>query len=274
MKQLCQLLLFYFTTLLFSTDAIAQPPIRALIDAENNFAAFTAAHTIKEGFLHYMDSTAVVFQQGKAKNGMEYYGNAPAGKAVLFWQPAFSVLSASGDLGMNTGPYTLKPSSKDTIVARGNFSSIWKKNKAGEFKLLIDLGNSYKATHPPIQSVREISLHGAFPASNYADILSWEDGLNQAIQTKGWEAVLPHLHSAVHFNLSGQLPVNGPTAVMEALRKSPVSGEMKSMDGEISKAGDLAYVYGSVVHNARTGNYLRVWIRENNQWKLVLQTMD
>ncbi|WP_428659965.1 hypothetical protein [Runella sp.] len=274
MKQLCHLLIAGLLPGIFALTAVAQKPIQALINVENQFATFTSTHSIKEGFLKYLDSSGVVFNQGKTINGIEYYRKAPDKSPVLFWQPSFSVISASGDLGMNTGPYTVKSPQKDSVVARGNFSSIWKKNSAGEFKLLIDLGNAYKEPHSPVTAVKEISLQHSFSNSNYKDALSLEESINQSITSNGWNALLPHLHSTAHFNLPGKQPINDQKILKETLQKLPLPGTLKVLDGGISKAGDLAYVYGSVASGTKTGNYLRLWIKENNNWKLILQTLD
>lgn len=274
MKQLCHLLIAGLLMGISALTAVAQKPIQALIDVETQFAAFTSTHSIKEGFLKYLDSAGVVFNQGKTINGLEYYRKAPDNSPVLFWQPSFSVISASGDLGMNTGPYTVKPSPKDSVVARGNFSSIWKKNNAGEFKLLIDLGNAYKEPHSPVTALKELSLQHSFSNSNYNDVLSLEERINQSIFTKGWNALLPYLHPSAHFNLPGKQPIHDQNILKETLVRLPVQGAMKLLDGGISKAGDLAYGYGSVTSDTKTGNYLRLWIKENNNWKLILQTLD
>jgi hypothetical protein len=259
--------------LVFGT-ARAQKSIQKLIDTEKQFAAYTSTHSIKEGFLMFLDSTGVVFNQGKVLNGMDFYQKAPAKSPVLFWEPSFSVISASGDLGLNTGPYTVRATPKDSVIARGNFSSIWKKNNAGEFKLLIDLGNSYTKTHAPVSTVNEISLHQSFANANYDEIMTLEEAINQAIATKGWRSLSPYLHPSAHFNLPGKSPVITQERVLEELSELSNQVTLTALNGGISKAGDFAFMYGSVTHSAKTTSYLRVWIKDKNDWKLILLTLD
>ena len=38
----------------------------------------------------------------------------------------------------------------------------------------------------------------------------------------------------------------------------------------IASAGDLAYAYGTLEAGGKTGNYLRVWKKETDTWKIVL----
>ena len=252
----------------------AQKPIQKLIDTEKQFAAYTSTHSIKEGFLRFLDSTGVVFNQGKVLNGMDFYQNSPAKSPVLFWEPSFSVISASGDLGLNSGPYTVRATPKDSVIARGNFSSIWKKNNSGEFKLLIDLGNSYTETHPPVSTVNEISLQQSFVNANYDEIMTLEKAINQTIVTQGWRSLSSYIHPYAHFNLPGKSPVITQKRVLEELSDWSNQASLKALNGGISKAGDFAYVYGSVTHSNKTTSYLRVWIKDKNDWKLILLTMD
>ncbi len=254
--------------------ARAQKPIQNLIDTEKQFAAFTSTHSIKEGFLRFLDSTGVVFNQGKVINGIDFYQKAPAQSPILFWEPSFSVISSSGDLGVNTGPYTVRATPKDSVIARGNFSSIWQKNNAGEFKLLIDLGNSYTETHAPVLKVNEITLPQSFSNANYHEIMALEEAINQAITSQGWHSLSPYVHPSAHFNLSGKSPVIAQKRVLEELSRLSNQATLKALSGGLSKAGDFAYVYGIVTHSNKTSSYLRVWIKDKNDWKLILLTLD
>ncbi|AXE17201.1 hypothetical protein DR864_05350 [Runella rosea] len=274
MKPLRYLTLTFLLMGLVFVTACAQKPIQKLIDTEKQFAAYTSTHSIKEGFLMFLDSTGVVFNQGKVLNGMDFYQKAPAKSPVLFWEPSFSVISTSGDLGVNTGPYTVRATPKDSVIARGNFSSIWKKNNAGEFKLLIDLGNSYTETHAPVSTVNEIILQKSFSNASYNEIMVLEESINQAITSQGWRSLSPYIHPSAHFNLPAKSPVITQKQVLEELSKLSNQATLKALNGGISKAGDFAYVYGSVTHSSKTTSYLRVWIKDKNDWKLILLTLD
>ena len=163
--------------------AYAQKGIKGLVNAENQFAFFTASHTVKEGFLNYMDSTGVIFRQGNEMNAWEAYQKQKAGQGILSWEPAFAVISASGDLGTTTGPYEFRPKAGDTVVGRGIYTSIWHFNQRGEWKNLVDLGVSYSMAYPFIQQVKEISLPKIkSPGPGYEEVLLLDKKFNTAIQ--------------------------------------------------------------------------------------------
>jgi ketosteroid isomerase-like protein len=59
-------------------------------------------------------------------------------------------MAASGDLGYTYGNYQLKAKDKDgKVVTRyGKYASIWKKQKDGSWKVVLDMGNSSPAPKP------------------------------------------------------------------------------------------------------------------------------
>jgi ketosteroid isomerase-like protein len=56
----------------------------------------------------------------------------------LTWKPLKAVASASGDLGYTYGAWAWK---SDTIVRKGTYLTIWKKDEAGAWKYVLDTGN-------------------------------------------------------------------------------------------------------------------------------------
>jgi hypothetical protein len=86
------------------SNAYSQKNIKGLINAEKQFAWFTASHTVKEGFMNYMDSAGIIFKNGAGVNALDNYRKQNAGPGILNWEPAFAVISASGDMGATTGP--------------------------------------------------------------------------------------------------------------------------------------------------------------------------
>jgi ketosteroid isomerase-like protein len=62
----------------------------------------------------------------------------------LTWTPVGSDISASGDLGYTYGTYEFSALGKDgkPVVDHGKYTSIWKKQKDGSWKVVLDMGNS------------------------------------------------------------------------------------------------------------------------------------
>jgi|SRR5271154_347993 len=65
----------------------------------------------------------------------------------LTWTPVGADISASGDLGYTYGTYEFRSVGKDGKPAldRGKYTSIWKMQKDGSWKVVLDMGNASAA---------------------------------------------------------------------------------------------------------------------------------
>src|SRR5580704_17409142 len=62
----------------------------------------------------------------------------------LTWTPVGADISTSGDLGYTYGNYEFRSKDKDgkRVVDHGKYTSIWKKQGDGSWKVVLDMGNS------------------------------------------------------------------------------------------------------------------------------------
>ena len=62
----------------------------------------------------------------------------------LIWTPVGADISASGDLGYTFGNYEYRSKDKNgkPTVERGKYTSIWKRQNDGSWKVVLDMGNS------------------------------------------------------------------------------------------------------------------------------------
>lgn len=255
--------------------SFSQKGIAGMINAERAFSSYTASHNIRDGFLAYMDTGGIVFRQGKPVNAIESFRRQQPGKDILTWQPAFAVISGSGDLGATSGPYELHSGNpSDTVVHRGTFSSVWKLNSNGEWKNVLDLGvgnrNAYSAA-----DLQEITLHGrgagaVMPAD---EVLQVDRQFNKAIEEKISGALTTILAADSWLNMEGESPFRGVTMITNLLLNVPPAVTMSSENGMMAASRDFAYVWGTVNNGNRKENYLRVWIRRNRRWQVILQTI-
>jgi hypothetical protein len=261
--------------LLTASAAFSQKTIKGLVDAEKAFASFTETHNIRDGFLKFLDSTGLIFRKGTAANGIESFTNQKAGPAVLSWEPAFAIISASGDLGVTTGPFLVRATSiNDTVAGRGNFSSVWKINKSGEWKNLVDLGVSYTKKLPAIQQVQELVLTQPVTTDiSFSEILDMDTKFNQALKEKNSNTLLTQLAPDSWLNAEGETPILGTKLISNILLHIPDTVLFQSGAGGISSSGDLAYVYGTVNNGNKKENYLRVWANRSRRWQVILQTI-
>ena len=252
-----------------------QSALTEMINAEKSFAAFTETHTIKEGFLRYMDSAGVVFRQGKAVNARASFSKQPAGAGVLSWTPDFAVISSSGDMGVTAGPYQFrdKPGT-DTAAAYGHFSSAWRKNEKGEWTNRADLGVNYTVKNTLSTAIRsEVVTKGDAANTAMENMLQIDRSLNTAMNRNDAESSLSFFSEKARLMIDGFKPFDGKVSIASGLQQLPAGTKAETMDGELSAAKDFAYVYGSITNGDKKGNYLRAWIMEKKSWKLVLQTL-
>jgi ketosteroid isomerase-like protein len=68
----------------------------------------------------------------------------------LIWTPVHADMAASGDLGYTYGTYEFQSIGKagKPTVESGKYVSIWKKQKDGSWKVVMDMGNSSPQAKP------------------------------------------------------------------------------------------------------------------------------
>jgi ketosteroid isomerase-like protein len=266
-------LLFLMLAILPASLLFSQKNIKGLENAEKAFAAFTVSHGIKEGFLQFMDSSGIIFQGGKPTRAIAFYSQQKPVTTILNWEPAFAAISASGDFGITTGPYTLVL--HDKITAAGIFSSVWKINKRGEWKNIVDLGITCKTKPAAVTEVQELILPGGTSTvhTSFDEVMALDKKFNALLKEKNGAELLQYIPVDSWLNMEGEQPVTGDKLVWNVLMHIPSSVLFESAAGNISAAGDMAYVYGTVSIGTKKENYLRAWIKRNNKWRVIMQTI-
>jgi ketosteroid isomerase-like protein len=110
-----------------------------------------AAEKGSVGYMSYYAADAVELPNGtdaiKGKDSIaKTMGFLDQSGNKLEWTPEFADMSSSGDLGYTYGTYAFTSKDKDKdgkpITDRGKYTSIWKKQKDGTWKVVLDMGNS------------------------------------------------------------------------------------------------------------------------------------
>ncbi len=243
-----------------------------VVAAEQAFAQYAITHSTRQAFLQYLDSQGVVFNRGAIKNGIEQWTTIPESPMKLLWQPAFAATSASGDMGFTTGPYELRQTMEDTAIGAGQYTTIWVKNKAGEWKFLADLGTVYRLSLYNKQSVQLASSFTPAPAAD-TSILLTEKKFIADHTARGSMAFLDATMPGSWFNIDRRQPVNTLPAIEQALTKVPADITFMPVASGMASSRDLAYVYGVVINKERKENYLRIWAHTASGWKLLVQVL-
>jgi ketosteroid isomerase-like protein len=248
--------------------------INEVINAENSFAGYAKEYNTKDAFLNFCDSNGVVFNQGKAINAKKVFSRSKPATDKLLWQPAFAGIASSGELGFSTGPFEKRPSLTDTITYGGAFSTIWRKTEDGQWKFLVDLGVVLGNSPMAVQQVKKATVSKKATTKGIDDVKSMDAQFISAYKENAKKAYANYLHRDACLNLKNAILLLGEKQWTEAIHTIPSGLEMTPMEAGISKAGDLAYVYGLVTFEGKNENYLRVWQNTANGWKIILQTLN
>ncbi|HEY6765846.1 MAG TPA: DUF4440 domain-containing protein [Candidatus Sulfotelmatobacter sp.] len=108
-----------------------------------------AAERGSQGYMSYYADEAV-----EVPNGADTISGKPAiAKTMGFlddknnhltWIPVGADMSSSGDLGYTYGTFEFRSLGKNgkTEISHGKYTSIWKKQNDGSWKVVLDMGNS------------------------------------------------------------------------------------------------------------------------------------
>ena len=115
-----------------------------MMDADRNFSKMSEEKGMKAAFVEFLDSNGVLLRPGKlpiaGADAVDYLIQQNDADYTLTWEPRNGAIAKSGELGYTYGVYALRPSQKDTIIY-GTYVSIWKKEKDGVWKYVLDSGN-------------------------------------------------------------------------------------------------------------------------------------
>ena len=69
---------------------------------------------------------------------IKLYGDANPQGINFKWEPLGGNIAQSGELGYTYGIYTIK---QDSVLEKGTYVSVWKKDNEGNWKYILDSGN-------------------------------------------------------------------------------------------------------------------------------------
>ena len=237
--------------------------LESLANAERAFSATSEAKGLHQAFVDHLAEDGLVFAPNPT-NGRKLHAAAPPSKAYLSWYPAYADISSSLDWGYTTGPYQLKPSAEDDkVVGAGFYLSVWRKQPDGQWKVAIDMGNSF----PP--DLLKEEAYQPTPASKKTKKVK---GTKDDLLSRDVQAVQPYFAETLIYR-HGEYPYKYKDVVIE-----PASNVVYTNLGhELSPAADMAYTYGSYIQSTSkgevAGHYLKVWKVLNGEWKLVAHNL-
>lgn len=256
----------------------------SLVEAEKAFSKMAGEKNTRDAFVYFFAPNSVLVEGGKEVNGAEFIKQWKVDSSYIVWEPNFADISSSKDFGYTTGPAKFYKTKFDSVLLGTNYyASMWEKQPNGEWKVIFDLGSAISEDVPPSLT---FSIN---PLSYKTNKISKEQALNDVLKIdKEYVAKLNAKNVTVessYFSEEGRVhrPRIIPVKVLAAINayteppgRTYIFGHL---NGRVANSGDLAFTYGTLavtipVPNASPRNvnarYFRVWKKEGNTWKIVL----
>lgn len=266
-----------FVLLLLSRICHAQAPVDALVSAEKGFAALAAKTTTRGAFLYYLDSSSVVFNQGKIMNGYARWSrDIPEDNSLLLWRPELAVLSASGDFGCTVGASEYRPDRSAQAAGQfGHFASLWHRSAGGRWSVLCTIGVQHSdPAADENRVVRKVLQRAGSMSLDIAEAAAREGQLIEGIKAGRSDLLKQYSAPDAWILLEGRQPVRSremddfDAVVPGRYLFEPAAGRW------LSPAGDMLVSYGRTTANGKAANYLWVWVAERGKWQLMMMVMN
>jgi hypothetical protein len=281
--------------------------LEGMVESERAFAKLASEVGWKNAFLEYFSDAAVGYngeEIGLAKDQIRANPDPPKDHRLL-WEPRYGDVARSGELGYLTGPSrNILPSRNNGQPRHGAYASIWKRERDGTFRVVMDIGtNTPRApvfpemfTRAPAADRFAGDLNDRTPPLGNADSV-----LNSDLRTSAVRAYRGRLAPGVRFHRPLTMPVLGEAAVLRYLATQPPYDQVDSRYAESAQSGDLGYTWGTwnrrlppargragapaaapggrgakpAPERFETGIYARVWVRDRSgQWKVALDVLN
>lgn len=114
-----------------------------LFKADKSFSNASEKDGYANAFIEFAHPDVVLLREnnmpiiGKSEL-IKIFEGARSSKLNFTWEPLGGDIAKSGELGYTYGIYTIK---QDTILKKGTYVSVWKKDSKGKWKYILDSGN-------------------------------------------------------------------------------------------------------------------------------------
>lgn len=265
-----------------SIASATDDPVQTLMEAERAFAHLSVNAGTDSAFLANLAEDGIVLRPGPV-NGKLWIRRNPSNSTRLMWEPTYAEVSAAGDLGFTTGPWSATSLRDTTRPARyGHYVSVWRNQKSEGWKLAFDCGTG----HPSPARDRLARLMGdstwtrerVFHMSQ-KDLQERSEELLENDRTlarlcekgQAGQVLLSSmdLHAIAYRN--GQPPVFGRDSIGVASASQSDMVSYLPLAAEVARSGDLGYTYGSITRRRAEGYYLRIWRRQvGGGWRVIV----
>ncbi len=277
-------------SLILAVLLLSGPGVEELFKADRAFSSLAAQKGTRAAFLEYLAAGAIIFRP-EPVDAIAFFRSQTGPEAKLQWEPIRGDISRGQDLGYTTGPWKLTRSSggrEETV--EGYYVSIWKKQPAGEWEVVLDAGiptppkekeslDSVRpdgASPPPARGSTPDRRAASIQVPRTDDLTLLDSSLGEAAILHGALAAY-QVFSAEDIRIyrPNELPLPGRErlGVLVGSRKLLFS----TSGSDVASSIDLGYSYGvgeiiggDDTQGDRFFAYLHVWQKTGGGWRLAL----
>jgi hypothetical protein len=250
------------------------PALREMVDTERAFAARALVVGWKQSFLEYFSDTATGFggEPGPAKDLIRKAPDPPR-ELQLLWEPRFGDIAASGELGWLTGPVTSINPARGNMPRFSSYSSVWKREADGTFKVVMDLGTDtpdFVPFAPGFTRAPQAGRYTGNPAGATESLRTADAALNKGVIGNQAMAYRGRIADAGRLHRPNVMPMVGEAAAVAWLAAQQPYSTATTEFAEAARSGDMGYTWGHV----GGAFYTRVWVRGGDAaWKVALDVV-
>lgn len=115
---------------------------RILMETDKAFSDYCLQNGMNKAFYKYASEKAVMLKDNRfpliGKENIKKQFSGDDTQVTFSWRPLNADVSKSGELGYSYGTYTYQ--TLDSLY-EGTYVSVWKKDKNGDWKYVLDSGN-------------------------------------------------------------------------------------------------------------------------------------
>lgn len=269
----------------FITLSLEAQDLQSLVNAEKAFAQMSIEKSVRTAFLEFFDRSTVAFNNGQPVLGRKDWERRKENNNYLFWWPVYADIAASGDFGFTTGPAVFGPD-RTTREAKGGiyYSSVWRKDINGNWKVLADLGSSVYNPAENLTSFKT-SSHQPHPVNDIGaeakrELIALDRSYNEELNKAKVSFDDSYFSDEARVHRRGIPPLTTPKAIASFTDTQEFSFDHS--EGHVASSNDMALTYGTVkIIVNRDGKdvissacYMRVWKVEGGEWSIVLDVID
>ncbi|MDX2045277.1 MAG: DUF4440 domain-containing protein [Chitinophagaceae bacterium] len=126
----------------FKKDDARIKALNEMQQTDVDFSNLSKQKGFRKAFTEYIDDDGVLLRRDRmpmlGADAIQYINNFNDSSVLLTWEPRGADVSEGGDLGYTYGIYTMKDSAS---TSKGTYVTIWRKQKDGKWKFVLDTGN-------------------------------------------------------------------------------------------------------------------------------------